>query len=116
MINENFHLRARFRFATFRITLGATGGMFTYSGAQCMTDVVLNGHGSACTIGGGPEDRCDQCGAPRAPWQGMDDARCPMHAVPEPYSSCDGVLRKMIGERFREDANAAQTVHGDLDE
>ena len=38
------------------------------------------------------EERCNQCGRRREPWQSKDDARCPMHAVPEPYSSCDGTL------------------------
>jgi hypothetical protein len=38
------------------------------------------------------EEHCNQCGRRREPWQSKDDARCPMHAVPEPYSSCDGTL------------------------
>lgn len=40
-----------------------------------------------------PLPRCNQCGAPREPWQDRDETRCPMHAVPEPYSSCDGKLQ-----------------------
>ena len=39
-----------------------------------------------------PLPRCNQCGEVRAPWQSADETRCPMHAVPEPYSSCDGTL------------------------
>jgi hypothetical protein len=32
------------------------------------------------------------CGEVRAAWQSEDETRCPNHAVPEPYSSCDGTL------------------------
>jgi hypothetical protein len=38
-------------------------------------------------------ERCDQCGTPRQCWQDAQDTRCPNHALPEPYSSCDGTLR-----------------------
>ena len=41
-----------------------------------------------------PLPRCNQCGAHREPWQDRDETRCPKHAVPEPYSSCDGTLEK----------------------
>lgn len=37
-------------------------------------------------------ERCDQCGAPRADFQHAEETRCPNHALPEPYSSCDGTL------------------------
>ena len=36
--------------------------------------------------------RCNQCGAVREEWQSAADIRCPRHAMPEPYSSCDGIL------------------------
>ena len=36
---------------------------------------------------------CDQCGTKRQAWQSAEDTRCPNHAMPEPYSSCDGVLK-----------------------
>ena len=39
-----------------------------------------------------PLARCNQCGEVRAAWQSSDETRCPNHAVPEPYSSCDGTL------------------------
>lgn len=38
-------------------------------------------------------ERCDQCGSPREEWQPAEENRCPRHAMPEPYSSCDGTLR-----------------------
>lgn len=40
------------------------------------------------------EERCDQCGKPREDWQDPRDRRCSWHAMPEPYSSCDGTLQK----------------------
>lgn len=39
------------------------------------------------------EDACNQCGKKRQDWQDPQDNRCPMHAAPEPYSSCDGTLQ-----------------------
>lgn len=46
-------------------------------------------------------DQCDQCGARRGDWQDPNDPFCPNHAVPEPYSSCDGLLKPAAAIRAR---------------